>query len=46
MRHKRKRTALAALAALSLIGLPTAAHAVAGAAPIGAPSVALSLIHI
>ena len=46
MRHKRKRTALAALAALSLIGLPTAAHAVAGAeqaggapsaAPVGAP---------
>ena len=45
MRHKRKRTALAALASLSLIGLPTAAHAVAGAeqagvAPIGAPAAA------
>ena len=45
MRHKRKRTALAALASLSLIGLPTAAHAVAGAeqagvAPIGASAAA------
>lgn len=41
MRHKRKRTALAALAALSLIGLPTAAHAVAGAEQAGgAPSAA------
>ena len=48
MRNARKRTALAALAALSLIGLPTAAHAVAGedqagGAPGGAPGVATAV---
>lgn len=48
MRHTRKRTALAALAALSLIGLPTAAHAVAadedqaGGAPGSASAAATS----